>query len=78
MYKIYSKPDCPKCVTAAALANSKGIDFIVLKLGTDYSREQLFAIAPGAREVPQISKTEDGTETLIGGLKEFQAHLAGT
>lgn len=77
MLKIYSKPDCPKCVTAASLAKQKGLPFTVLKLGQEYSREQLLALAPGARELPQVSVTgENGAEVLIGGLKEFQTYLA--
>lgn len=71
MYEIYSKDACPNCDTAVKLATAKGVDFKVLKLGTDYTREELFAKAPAARAVPQVFS--DGK--LLGGLAEFQKHL---
>ncbi len=71
MLKIYSKDNCPQCTMAMNMIKAKGLDFTVLKLGTDYTKEQLLALAPNARTVPQVF---DG-ETLIGGLPELQRHL---
>ncbi|USV41070.1 glutaredoxin [Xanthomonas phage BUDD] len=71
MYEIYSKDACPNCVTAASLAEAKGVEFKVLKLDKDYTREDLFSKAPSARAVPQVFK--DGV--LIGDLAAFRQHL---
>lgn len=72
MLTVYSKDQCQQCVTAVGILKEKGIPFRALKLGVDYSKEQLMAIAPTARTLPQIT---DG-DVLIGGLKELQEYLA--
>lgn len=51
---IYSKDNCPYCVRAEDLAKSLGYTVEVLKLGDDFSREQLFEEFPTARTFPQI------------------------
>ena len=66
--KVYSKPNCPQCQQAKSLLESKALPFETLMLGTDYSREELLTIAPGARTVPQI--VADGK--LIGGFHELR------
>lgn len=64
MYTIYSKENCPACTTAIKLLP----DATVLKMNVDYTREQLLAIAPCAKSLPQILL--DGV--LIGGLSELK------
>ena len=71
--KVYSKPNCPQCQQAKALLEAKWIQYETLMLGTDYSREELLTIAPGARTVPQI--VDDGV--LIGGFPELREYLSG-
>lgn len=71
MIQIYSKENCPHCVTAKELTKSKGLDFEVLMLGVDYSREDMMVLAPKARTVPQVF--DDGD--LIGGVPELQKYL---
>ncbi len=71
--KVYSKPNCPQCQQAKALLEATGIQYETLMLGTDYNREELLTIAPGARTVPQI--VADGV--LIGGFPELREYLSG-
>ena len=70
--KIYSKPNCPQCQQAKALLESKGVGHVILMLGVDYTREELLAIAPGARTVPQIV----AGDKLIGGFPELREYLS--
>lgn len=74
MIRVYSKDNCPHCVTAQTLLESRGIPYEVLKLGVDYTAADLQAIVPGARTVPQIIAA-DGS--IIGGLTDLQKSLTG-
>lgn len=71
MYTVYSKDNCPQCETAKMLLAAKGEQFNVLKLGADITREELLALIPTARTMPQIMK--DGQ--LLGGLSELRSVL---
>lgn len=66
-YTIYSKENCPACITAIKLLP----DATVLKLNVDYTKEELLAIAPCAKSLPQILC--DGV--LLGGLSELKLTL---
>lgn len=68
---VWSKPDCPQCVTAQTLLKNKGYEIDERKLGFGWDREQLFEAVPNARSVPQIFI--DGKH--VGGLKELQTLL---
>lgn len=72
MLTVYSKDNCPQCRTAIAMIKTKGLEVEVLKLGDDYTKEELLAIAPAARTVPQIV----GPSGLIGGVPELQKYLS--
>lgn len=74
MLTVYSKDNCPGCRTAIAMLKSKGLDFRVLKLGEDYTKEDLMAVVPNARTVPQVVHSVEG---VIGGVPELQKYLAG-
>lgn len=65
---IYSKDNCPHCVSALALLTAKGIKTEVLKVGADVTREQLLERVPTARSVPQIFINEK----YIGGFDKLQ------
>jgi len=67
--EIYSKPACPFCVKAKALAEQQGYDLTYKMLDQDFTREELFEIFPTARTFPQI--IVDGEK--IGGYTEFEA-----
>ena len=66
---IYSKPQCPFCVQAKALAEREGHDLTYKMLDEDFDRETLMETFPGARTFPQI--IVDGEK--IGGFTEYNA-----
>ena len=67
--EIYSKPSCPFCVQAKALAEREGHELTYKMLDEDFNREQLMETFPTARTFPQI--IVDGEK--IGGFTEFKA-----
>ena len=67
--EIYSKPQCPYCVQAKALAEREGYELTYKMLDEDFDREALMETFPGARTFPQI--IVDGEK--IGGFTEFKA-----
>ena len=67
--EIYSKPQCPYCVQAKALAEREGHELTYKMLDEDFDRETLMETFPGARTFPQI--IVDGKK--IGGFTEFKA-----
>lgn len=72
--EIYSKPACPFCVQAKALAEREGHELTYKMLDEDFSREELFEVFPTARTFPQI--IVDGNK--IGGFTEFKALVNGS
>ena len=72
MIEVYSKDACPQCVQAVNMLNAKGLEYKVLKLGVDYTRDELLVKAPGARTVPQVFA--DGV--LVGDLAALNRYLA--
>lgn len=60
-YIIYSRDNCPWCVRAKELLQSKNIPFKELKLGVDYDKEELRSKMGGIARltVPQIFNGED-------------------
>jgi len=71
---IYSKEKCQQCDAAKLLCQMKGVEFEVKKLGTDFSREDILALAPSARSFPVVFKGND----LVGGLHQLQQILGGS
>ena len=67
--EIYSKPQCPFCVQAKALAEREGAELTYKMLDEDFDRETLMETFPGARTFPQI--IVDGEK--IGGFTEYKA-----
>ena len=67
-YIVYSKENCPSCVEAKTLLESKGIPFEVKTLGVDFGLLDMYKIAPkNHRTFPMISTIEDGEEVYVGG-----------
>ena len=64
MLTIYSKNNCPFCIKAKALLESKGIAFDEIKVDEDLSARE-FLVTAGHRTVPQIYK--DGAVFVEGG-----------
>ena len=71
--EIYSKPACPFCVQAKALAEREGYDLTYKMLDEDFDRETLMETFPGARTFPQIIVNGD----KVGGYTEFKAIVDG-
>ena len=65
--EIYSKPNCPFCVQAKALAEREGHELTYKMLDEDFDRETLMETFPGARTFPQI--IVDGEK--IGGYTDY-------
>ena len=70
---VWSKENCPYCLQAKALLESKGIEFEERNVSRDWTREQLLAAVPNARTLPQIFLDDN----YIGGFTELRRHLQG-
>jgi glutaredoxin len=81
MLTVYSKNNCPFCVKAKHLLETKGVAYTEVKIEeTPEARE--FVVAEGHRTVPQIYK--DGKLLVEGGFhglekqdEEFFTQLKG-
>lgn len=51
---IYSKPNCPYCTRAKALAEQRGCKVTYLMMGEDYTAQTFMKEFPTARTFPQI------------------------
>ena len=70
---VWSKNQCPFCVQAKALLESRGIEFEERNVSTDWTKEQLLESVPTARTLPQIFLDDN----YIGGFTELRKHLQG-
>jgi glutaredoxin 3 len=70
---VWSKNQCPYCVQAKNLLQSRGIDYEERNINENYDRDDLLAAVPGARTLPQIFIDDK----LIGGFTELRQHLQG-
>jgi glutaredoxin 3 len=68
---VWSKDQCPFCVQAKALLDSKGIEYEERNIMHDWTKEQLLEAIPTARTLPQILVDEK----YIGGFNELRQHL---
>jgi glutaredoxin 3 len=64
MLTVYSKNNCPFCIKAKNLLESKGIAFTEIKVDEDASARE-FLVTAGHKTVPQIYK--DGEVFIEGG-----------
>lgn len=71
MFTVYTKDNCTYCDQAKSLLSSKGVPYQVKKLGEDISRDELLALIPSARTMPQIMKGDQ----LVGGFMELRKEL---
>jgi glutaredoxin 3 len=69
---VWSKDQCPYCVQAKSLLESKGIEYEERNImqGT-YTKEQLLEAVPTARTLPQIFLDEE----YVGGFTELRKKL---
>lgn len=70
---VWSKDACPFCVQAKALLESKGIEYEERNVSKDWTKEQLLAVVPTARTLPQIFLEEE----YVGGFTELRKKLMG-
>jgi glutaredoxin 3 len=70
---VWSKDACPFCVQAKALLESKGIEYEERNVSKDWTKEQLLAVVPTARTLPQIFLEEE----YVGGFTELRKKLIG-
>ena len=68
---IYTKSNCPNCVTAKQLLKSKGLAYEMIDAGFEPYMQDLLRRYPEARQMPQIFI--DGQR--VGGLAGLQAAL---
>lgn len=68
---IYTKSNCPNCVSAKQLLKSKGLSYSEVNLDSDAERAAFVDVFKEARQMPQIFI--DGQR--VGGLAGLQAAL---
>jgi glutaredoxin 3 len=70
---VWSKVNCPYCVSATVLLRSKGYEVEERKIGSGWTKEQLVESVPMARTVPQIFIGDEyvgSYDDLVKMLKE--------
>ena len=65
--EVYSTPNCPFCVSAKALLNSKNLSFKEIDVSDDIESLQKMVKLSGLRSVPQIFINNQS----IGGFDEL-------
>lgn len=68
---VWSKDQCPYCVQAKALLESKSIEYEERNVSKDWTKEQLLEAVPTARTLPQIFLDDE----LVGGFTELRTKL---
>jgi glutaredoxin 3 len=68
---IYTKTNCPNCVSAKALLKSKGLTYNEVNLDLDAERAAFMDVFKDARSMPQIFIDRQ----RVGGLTGLQAAL---
>ena len=68
---VWSKDQCPYCVQAKALLESRGIEYEERNINNGWDKDDLLTAVPGARTVPQIFLDEE----LVGGFNELGKRL---
>jgi len=71
---VWSKDQCPYCVQAKALLESRGIDYEERNIMHDWTKEQLLEAVPTARTLPQIIINNN----LVGGFTELRRYIEET
>jgi glutaredoxin len=73
MIEIYGKSQCPHCDAAKRLCEIRELPFKYFQLDTDFTREEVLEMFPGARTFPQIKvsgKSIGGKDQLVTYLEE--------
>jgi glutaredoxin 3 len=68
---VWSKDQCPYCVQAKSLLESRGIEYEERNVSKDWTKEQLLEAVPTARTLPQIFLEQE----YVGGFTELRQRL---
>jgi len=68
---VWSKPACPFCVKAKNLLKSKGIEYEEKNIADGYKIQDLLALVPNAKTMPQIWLDDEH----LGGYPELEKRL---
>ena len=68
---VWSKPACPYCTKAKNLLKMKGIEYEEKNIAEGHKIQDLLALVPNARTMPQIWLNEEH----IGGYPELEKRL---
>jgi glutaredoxin 3 len=68
---VWSKDQCPYCVQAKQLLESKGIEYEERNINNGWDKDDLLEAVPNARSVPQIFLDEE----YVGGFTELRKKL---
>jgi glutaredoxin len=71
---VWSKLNCPYCVSAKELLTRLNVKFEERVVGVDYTKEQFFEANPGATTVPQIYIQNEH----IGGYDRLVEYVENT
>ena len=71
---VWSKDNCTFCDQAKALLEQRSIPYEEKKIGYGYTREDLLAVVPTARAVPQIFVNNNH----VGGFTELRQYIEQT
>ena len=79
---VWSKPACPFCVKAKNLLKNKGIEYEEKNIAEGHKIEDLLALVPNARTMPQIwldgkyvKDSIAGKLTYVGGYDDLVQSL---
>jgi glutaredoxin len=70
-YLIYSKENCPYCEQIKQVMNLTNLTYEILKLDSDFTKEQFYEIFGEGSTFPQVVSGE----TKLGGCKDTILHL---
>lgn len=68
-FTIYTKANCPNCVTAKSMMQRKGVDFTEISLDLPERQANFMAAYPDAKQMPQIFIGDQ----RVGGIAGLQA-----
>lgn len=68
---VWSKENCPQCEQAKSLLKQKGVEYEERKVGNGWTKDDLLAVAPSARSVPQVFFGDE----CIGGYNELHRRI---
>jgi len=69
-YYIYGKENCPYCVKAKDLLDSKGLPYEYIDVEHDKEARQFIKEVLGAKTVPQVFLSKEVTEH-VGGYQDL-------